>query len=313
MEEEHQVTPGMLLAAWPDMLDPNFMHGVILVCQHAPAGAYGVVVNRPSPNTTADLLGDHPVLGQVPFPVHVGGPVEPETMQFLHTVPDEVPGGTCLDGRIWFGGEIEGVARLISADFDRAKRCVRVLVGYAGWGLSANSFFQTNTLQAERLIDAVRAGAALTGDEVVFDVCSGTGVLGLVLARDAREVWGFELVDAAVADARRNAEQNGVTCAHFIAGDVRTTLSDAGLVAKGVPAPDLCIVDPPRGGLHPVALGALRRLAPARIVYVSCNVQNAVPDMEALAIEGYRLFSARPIDLFPHTPHLEGVFVLCRG
>jgi len=134
MEEEHQVTPGMLLAAWPDMLDPNFMHGVILVCQHAPAGAYGVVVNRPSPNTTADLLGDHPVLGQVPFPVHVGGPVEPETMQFLHTVPDEVPGGTCLDGRIWFGGEIEGVARLISADFDRAKRCVRVLVGYAGWG-----------------------------------------------------------------------------------------------------------------------------------------------------------------------------------
>jgi putative transcriptional regulator len=134
MARDLRVDPGTLLAAWPDLLDPNFMHGVVLICQHSEQGAYGLVVNRPTEFELSDLLPDHPLLGSSSFPVHLGGPVDHATMQFLHVVPDEIPGGLCLDGKLWLGGELEAMARCVTADAERAAGKLRVFLGYSGWG-----------------------------------------------------------------------------------------------------------------------------------------------------------------------------------
>lgn len=133
MERDLRVEPGALLAAWPDLRDPNFMHRVVVMCQHGAAGAFGLVTNQISGYTTRDLLSEHPVLGRVPFPVHLGGPVDHSRVEFLHTVPDEIPSGECLDGKLWFGGELEALARYVAKDQASAERRVRIFVGYSGW------------------------------------------------------------------------------------------------------------------------------------------------------------------------------------
>jgi putative transcriptional regulator len=131
---EMRVEPGTLLAAWPDLLDPNFMHAVLVVCQHTAEGAYGLVVNRRTQFGLKDLLADHPLLGRSRFPVHLGGPVDHSTLQFLHTVPDRIPGGVCLDGRLWLGGELDAMARFATEKPRVARRSLRVFLGYSGWG-----------------------------------------------------------------------------------------------------------------------------------------------------------------------------------
>lgn len=170
--------------------------------------------------------------------------------------------------------------------------------------LSARSFFQTNTPQAERLLEVVLEEAALSGAERVLDLYCGVGSLTLPLARRAAHVTGCELVDEAVADARATAERNGVANVDFVAGDVARTL---GAAAR----PDLVVVDPPRGGLHSDVVDALGAAGPPRIVYVSCNLQSAARDVAQLRA-GWRLARVRPVDLFPHTPHLECVLTLER-
>ena len=177
--------------------------------------------------------------------------------------------------------------------------------------ISANSFFQTNTLQAERLFEIVREEAQLTGAELVLDLYSGTGSISLVLAGLAGRVRGYEQVESAVLDARRNAAANGIEGVEFVLGDVLETLRaerEAGEMAR----PDLLILDPPRAGLHPRVMPEVLALEPARIVYVSCNVQKAAVDVAQMTRFGYELESARPVDLFPHTPHVECVFALSR-
>ena len=131
--EELRVVPGTLLAAWPDLEDPNFRRSVVLVCHHDADGAYGLVVNRPAPVTTREILAEHPKLGGVAFPVHVGGPVDPRALQFVHVKPDAIPGGMSLDGRLWLGGELDALAAYVAADPEEARRSVRLFVGYAGW------------------------------------------------------------------------------------------------------------------------------------------------------------------------------------
>lgn len=128
------VESGSLLAAAPDMLDPNFMHSVVLIIQHTHEGAYGLVINRPSPITVNLLFSEHPVLSKQRFPVHSGGPVGLDTLQFLHTVPELIPGGTELAPGLHLGGDLDALAELIAADPDRAADCVRLLLGYSGWG-----------------------------------------------------------------------------------------------------------------------------------------------------------------------------------
>lgn len=184
-------------------------------------------------------------------------------------------------------------------------------IGDLAFTISANSFFQTNSRQAAVLFSIVSELAAPTGDEVVWDLYCGTGALSLAAARTAREVWGFELADSAVEDARANAALNGVKNAHFVAGDVLASVGEASSLAA--PSPDLAIVDPPRAGLHPKVLSALLRLAPPRIVYVSCNVHGTAPQVAALVDEGgYTVERVQPVDMFPHTPHVECVVALRR-
>ena len=174
--------------------------------------------------------------------------------------------------------------------------------------VSANSFFQTNTRQAERLFALVEAACELEGDETVLDLYSGTGAISLLLARRARAVYGIE-VAAAVADASRNARANGIENCTFVAGEVRHVLPE--LIRQGVSA-SVVVADPPRAGFHPKALSALAALAPARVVYVSCNPATLARDVGDLVRQGYRLEWVQPVDMFPQTPHIEAVARLSR-
>lgn len=131
---EMRVEIGTLLASWPDMLDPNFMHSVLLICQHADDGAYGLILNRRTEFTTMNLLPDHQVLGKLPFAVHMGGPVAPTNMQVLHTVPEAIPGGVPLTERLWLGGELDAVGDFIANRNEDVSSKVCFFVGYAGWG-----------------------------------------------------------------------------------------------------------------------------------------------------------------------------------
>ena len=187
---------------------------------------------------------------------------------------------------------------------------IRERLGGLEFTISPTAFFQTNSEQAELLFERVRAEAAPSGDEVVWDLYCGAGSIGLSLAGACREVWGFERLAAAVADARANASRNGIQNAHFEEADVGELLRPELRQALGAPSPDVCIVDPPRAGLHPRVPAALAALGPRRIVYVSCNPASAVRDAVQFDAVGYRVRRAFPIDLFPHTPHLEVVLTL---
>ncbi|HET9490784.1 MAG TPA: 23S rRNA (uracil(1939)-C(5))-methyltransferase RlmD [Methylomirabilota bacterium] len=175
--------------------------------------------------------------------------------------------------------------------------------------VSASSFFQTNTVQAERLFALVAEACALGGGETVVDLYSGTGAISLLLARRCRHIYGIEVSAAAVADAVRNAHANGIANATFLAGEVRHALPT--LLGEGVRA-DVAVADPPRAGFHPKALTALVTLAPARIVYVSCNPATLARDVGDLLRHGYRLQWVQPVDMFPQTPHIEAVARLDR-
>jgi 23S rRNA (uracil1939-C5)-methyltransferase len=186
---------------------------------------------------------------------------------------------------------------------------IRERIGGLVFQVSANSFFQTNTTQAERLFDLVVESAGLEGSETVIDLFSGTGAISLLLARRCRWVYGVELSQAAVDDAGRNAAANGIDNCTFLAGEVRFVLPS--LIAKGVTA-EVVVADPPRAGFHPKGLDALARLGPARIVYVSCNPSTLARDLASLAAAGYRVEWVQPVDMFPHTPHIEAVARLAR-
>ena len=186
---------------------------------------------------------------------------------------------------------------------------IRESLGGLTFQVSPGSFFQTNTAQAERLFGIVLEAAALSSEDTALDLYSGTGAISLLLARRCRWVYGIELAPAAVADAQRNAELNGIANCTFLAGEVRFVLPP--LVARGVSA-EIVVADPPRAGFHPKALAALRALGPARLVYVSCNPATLARDVGELVRGGYRLDWVQPVDMFPHTPHIEAVARLTR-
>ncbi|MGH7385943.1 MAG: 23S rRNA (uracil(1939)-C(5))-methyltransferase RlmD [Candidatus Rokuibacteriota bacterium] len=181
---------------------------------------------------------------------------------------------------------------------------IREGVGGLTFQVSANSFFQTNTRQAERLFELVIDSAGLTGSETVYDLYSGTGAISLLLARRARWVYGIEVSQAAVDDAGKNAAANRITNCTFVCGEVRFVLPS--LIAKEVTA-EVVVADPPRAGFHPKALHALSSLGARRIVYVSCNPTTLARDLGELVRAGYRLEWVQPVDMFPHTPHIEAV------
>jgi len=173
-----------------------------------------------------------------------------------------------------------------------------------------NAFLQTNTAMAERLYGLAREAAALTGDETVWDLYCGIGTIALSLARDALTVWGIEVSEESVACALENAELNGITNTAFFAGNVGEVVQE--LLDRSGP-PQVVVVDPPRAGLAGKALRRLGEIGAPRLVYVSCNPTTLAGDAKALRAEyGYELLSAQPVDMFPHTPHVETVAVLER-
>ena len=176
--------------------------------------------------------------------------------------------------------------------------------------ISANSFFQTNTVQAERLFDVVAQACALDGSETVLDLYSGTGAISLLLARRARAVYGIEVATEAVDDAIRNAAASGIENCTFLSGEVRHVLPD--LARRGIRI-DVAVADPPRAGFHPKAMAALVALAPPRVVYVSCNPATLARDLADLVRGGYRVEWVQPVDMFPQTPHIEAVARLRRA
>jgi 23S rRNA (uracil1939-C5)-methyltransferase len=174
-----------------------------------------------------------------------------------------------------------------------------------------NAFLQTNTAMAERLYGLAREYAGLTGGETVWDLYCGIGTIGLALAPEALTVWGIEVSEESVACAIENAELNGITNAAFYAGNVGQVVEEL-LDRSG--APDVVVVDPPRAGLAGKALRRLGRIGAPRIVYVSCNPTTLAGDVKQLGADwGYRLMRARPVDMFPHTPHVETVALLERS
>jgi 23S rRNA (uracil1939-C5)-methyltransferase len=163
---------------------------------------------------------------------------------------------------------------------------------------------------AERLYELAGEYAALTGNETVYDLYCGIGTIGLTLASKALTVWGVEVSEESVACAIENAGLNGISNAAFFAGEVGRSLED---LAERAGPPDLVVVDPPRAGLSGRALRGLARLEAPRIVYVSCNPTTLAGNVKDLVNDwGYTLVRVRPVDMFPHTPHVESVSLLTR-
>jgi 23S rRNA (uracil1939-C5)-methyltransferase len=174
-----------------------------------------------------------------------------------------------------------------------------------------NAFLQTNTAMAERLYRLAIEFAALSGRETVYDLYCGIGTIGLSMASRALTVWGIDVSEESVACALENADLNGITNAAFFAGEVGRALEE---LRDRAGDPDLVVVDPPRAGLAGKALRRIARIGAPKIVYVSCNPTTLAGDLKQLAAEpGYRLERARPVDMFPHTPHVETVALLTRA
>ena len=173
--------------------------------------------------------------------------------------------------------------------------------------VGAKSFYQTNTEQAYELYKVAREFAALTGDELVYDLYTGTGTIANFVARQARQVIGIEYVPEAIEDAKVNSEINGITNTLFYAGDMKDVLNDAFLTEHG--RPDVIITDPPRAGMHEDVIATILRAEPKRIVYVSCNPATQARDL-AMLDGAYRVEKVQPVDMFPHTQHVENVVLL---
>ncbi len=166
--------------------------------------------------------------------------------------------------------------------------------------ISANSFFQTNTRGAETLYQVVKSYAELQGNETVVDLYSGTGTIPIWLSDSAASVVGLEIVESAIEDAKKNCHRNGVDNCRFILGDIREALDRIEAI------PDVMVIDPPRTGMHKDVVKKVCALAPEKIVYVSCNPATLARDLSMMA-DIYQVLEVQPVDMFPHTFHIESV------
>lgn len=180
-------------------------------------------------------------------------------------------------------------------------------IGRYRFEIAPNAFFQTNTRQAERLYEVARDFAELKPDDLAYDLYCGAGTISLFISADVRQVIGVELIGEAVQNARANARANGVANATFVSGDLRDLFTPAFVEQHG--RPDVLIADPPRAGMHPKVIEQIARLRPERFVYVSCNPRTQARDLAGLK-EAYAIEAVQPVDLFPHTHHVENVVKL---
>jgi 23S rRNA (uracil1939-C5)-methyltransferase len=179
-------------------------------------------------------------------------------------------------------------------------------IGDFEFEISANSFFQTNSRGAEVLFDTVIKYAGLTGTETVLDLYSGTGTIPILLSGFSKSVTGIEIIESAVADAEKNCRNNGVSNCSFVTGDIRQCLPQIDQ------KPDLLIIDPPRAGMHKDVIRQILQMGVERIVYVSCNPATMARDLGMMR-DLYRLVEVQPVDMFPHTYHIEAVAKLIKS
>lgn len=175
------------------------------------------------------------------------------------------------------------------------------------FSINAKSFYQTNSDQAYELYKITRDFAGLTGNELVYDLYTGTGTIAQFVSKKAGKVIGVEAVPEAIADAKENAKRNNITNCEFFVGDMKVVFNEAFIAQHG--KPDVIITDPPRDGMHKDVIEQILKIAPNRIVYVSCNSATQARDL-ALMDEFYKVAKVRPVDMFPQTHHVENVVLL---
>jgi 23S rRNA (uracil1939-C5)-methyltransferase len=175
------------------------------------------------------------------------------------------------------------------------------------FSINAKSFYQTNSAQAYELYNITREFAGLTGNELVYDLYTGTGTIAQFVSKKAKKVIGVEAVPEAIADAKENAKRNNITNCEFFVGDMKVVFNDAFIAQHG--RPDVIITDPPRDGMHKDVVDQILQIAPDKVVYVSCNSATQARDL-ALMDEKYKVTRVRPVDMFPQTHHVENVVLL---
>lgn len=206
-------------------------------------------------------------------------------------------------------------AQIATGDVERVYHgtgTITEILGKYKFRISANSFFQTNTNQAEKLFELVKTLSEFKQSDVVYDLYSGTGALSIYISDAVHKVVGIELIPGSVTDAQHNATLNGVTNCSFLQGDLKEKLTRDTHWVEEHGNPDVVVIDPPRSGMHPKVVQRVARLSPPHIVYVSCNPATQARDIRFLADAGYRIEHLQPVDLFPHTFHVESVAKLAR-
>jgi 23S rRNA (uracil1939-C5)-methyltransferase len=177
--------------------------------------------------------------------------------------------------------------------------------------ISANSFFQTNTLQAENLYKTVLEFAGLSGNEIVYDLYSGAGTIAIYISNHSKNVYAFESIESAINDANENVKINSIENVEFFAADLYKSLLPIA-DEKSLPSPDIIILDPPRSGMHQNTVEDVLKLNPEKIVYISCNPATQARDVKMLAGGGFKLIKIKPVDMFPQTYHIENVALLMK-
>jgi 23S rRNA (uracil1939-C5)-methyltransferase len=185
------------------------------------------------------------------------------------------------------------------------------MIGEYTFRISANSFFQTNTLQAENLYQTALDFAELKGDEIVYDLYSGAGTIAIYISRYVKEVYAFESVESAIEDAKVNAELNDIKNVHFYNADLYKSFLPV-IEQNKILKPSLIILDPPRSGLHKNTVDDVIKINPEKIVYVSCNPATQARDIKLFSEAGYKLIKMKPVDMFPHTFHIENVALISK-
>jgi 23S rRNA (uracil1939-C5)-methyltransferase len=182
-------------------------------------------------------------------------------------------------------------------------------IGKYKFRISSNSFFQTNTIQAEKLYQTVVDFAEFNGNEILYDLYSGAGTITLYVSDFVTELYAFESVNSAVGDAEFNASLNNVNNVKFFLADLYKSFIPVVKTNK-IPKPDIIIIDPPRSGMHKNTVNDVAELSPQKIIYVSCNPVTQARDLKMLIEAGYKFIKMRPVDMFPHTYHIENVVLL---
>ncbi len=246
--------------------------------------------------------------GQIMVVLVTGSPVFPGKQAFLHALLQKHPEITTILQNVNGARTSMVLGEREIVLYGPGK--IEEQLGDCTFQISAKAFYQINPMQTEVLYQKALEFAALDGTQTVIDAYCGTGTIGIFAARHAKQVVGVELNGDAVADARRNAKRNGIENIRFVKADAGAFLTD---MAQAGEHADVVLMDPPRAGSSLPFLRSLVRLAPARVVYISCNPETQRRDLLFLCKNGYRVKKIQPVDMFPHTNHVETVVLLQRN